>query len=143
MSEKENLLLSDPDVIPTDEYIFSILGNKKDLWQAIMEHIRVNYEGSAGEWNFYNDGKRWLFKMMRKKKTLFWCGILKDTFRITFYFGDKAEPLIDRSDLPQEIKKDFKTGKHYGAIRAISMKMNDSQDVEIVKKLITIKVKLI
>jgi hypothetical protein len=30
--------------------------------------------------------------MQQKKKTIFWVGVLKDTFRITFYFGNKAEP---------------------------------------------------
>ena len=49
--------------------------------------------------------------MIRKKKTLFWIGILQDTFRITFYFGDKAEPLIENSDLPATMKEDFKNGK--------------------------------
>lgn len=67
---------------------------------------------------------------------------MKNSFRITFYFGDKAESLIDNSDLPQKIKDDFKSSKRYGSIRAVSIKMNDSTDVENVKKLISIKTKL-
>ncbi|MCX6255283.1 MAG: DUF3788 family protein [Bacteroidia bacterium] len=142
MSEKENLMLSDKQIIPTDEYIFSIIGDKKSLWQSIMNYMRDNYKDSSGEWNYYNDGKRWLFKMVRKKKTIFWIGVLEDTFRVTFWFSDKAEPLINNSNLPEKIKKDFKTSKKYGATRAVSIVMNDRADVDNVLKLILIKSKI-
>ena len=142
MAEKENLVLSDKQIIPNDDYIFSIIGDKKILWQSIMNHVSENYKDISGSWNYYNDGKQWLFKLVQKKKTVFWIGILKDTFRVTFYFGDKAETLIDESDLSQTIKDNFKNGKRYGKIRAISLKMSDSSDVESVKKLVAIKMKI-
>jgi hypothetical protein len=142
MAEKEVMVLSDKLIIPTDDYIFSLLGEKRILWQSIMKHASENYKDISGNWNYYNDGKQWLFKLVQKKKTIFWSGILKETFRITFYFGDKAESIIDSSDLPRSIKDDFKTTKRYGAIRAISIKVFDSSDVDNVLKLIAIKHKL-
>jgi hypothetical protein len=142
MAEKENLVLSDKQIIPTDDYIFSIIGEKKKLWQAIMGFISENYKDFSGTWNFYNDGKQWLFKMVHKKKTIFWAGVLKDAFRVTFYFGDKAEHLIDDSDLPVILKDNFKNGKRYGKIRAVSLKMSYLSDVESVKKLMAIKMKI-
>ena len=142
MAEKENLVLSDKQIIPTDEYIFSIIGEKKILWQAVMGFISEHYKDFSGTWNYYNDGKQWLFKMVHKKKTIFWAGVLKDTFRVTFYFGDKAEPLIEGSYLPLILKNNFKNGKRYGKIRAVSIKMSDLSDVESVKKLVAIKMKI-
>jgi hypothetical protein len=144
MTLKGNIVLSDPLVKPDEKIIFSVIGEKKILWQEIMNYLRSNYPDAAGDWNFYKDGKQWLFKMVQKKKTIFWSGLFEDedTFRITFYFGDKAEPVIDSSDLPQRIKSEFKTSKRYGAIRAVSTVMRDLSDVEIVKKLVSIKTKL-
>ncbi len=142
MSEKENLVLSDKQIAPTDDYIFSIIGEKRILWQSIINYASENYKDISGSWNYYNDGKQWLFKLLQKKKTILWAGILKDTFRITFWFGDKTEPLIESSDLPQTIKDDFKTAKKYGSIRAVSIKMNDHADVDNVLKLIAIKHKI-
>jgi hypothetical protein len=139
MEEKEILVLSDKQIIPTDDYIFSILGEKKIFWQSIMKHVYENYKDISGGWNYYNDGKQWLFKLVQKKKTIFWSGIHKDTFRITFYFGDKAEAAIDNSDLPQKMKDDFKTTRRYGAVRAISIKVLDSTDVDNVLKILDIK----
>lgn len=142
MSEKEDKLLSDREVYPSDEYIFSIIGNKKIFWQAIMNHMTENYNDSLGQWNFYNDGKRWLFKMTHKKKTIFWAGILNDTFRITFYLGSKADTIIENSDLPQSIKEEFKTAKRYGLIRPLTFIVKGKPDVDNVVKMIGIKCKI-
>jgi hypothetical protein len=142
MSGKENLLLTDKQIYPTDELIFSIIGDKKIFWQTIMNHMSNNYRESLGQWNFYNDGKRWLFKMVYKKKTIFWAGIIIDTFRITFYLGNKAEAIIENSDLPQGIKEEFKTAKKYGSIRPVTFIVNDLTAVDNVLKMISIKSKI-
>jgi hypothetical protein len=142
MAEKEELILSDRQVIPTDEYIFSVLGEKKIFWQNIITYTGDNFKDISGVWNYYNDGKQWLYKLTQKKKTIFWGAMLKDTFRITIYFGDKVEPLLENSDLPLKIKEDFKSSKRYGKIRAITLKILSPSDVESVKKLIDIKIKL-
>jgi hypothetical protein len=142
MTEKEIYVLSDMQVKPTDEYIFSIIGDKKVLWQNIMNYISDNYKDISGSWNYYNDGKQWLYKLVQKKKTIFWLAVMKDTFRVTFYFGDKAEPLILASDLPESVKDEFVSGKHYGKIRAITTKMAGQSDVEKVLKLIDIKTRM-
>jgi hypothetical protein len=142
MAEKEELILSDRDVVPTDEYILALLKEKSVLWQEIMNYATDNYKDISGAWNYYNDGKQWLFKLSQKKKTILWAAMYKDTFRITFYFGDKVEPLLENSDLPLKIKEDFKVSKRYGSIRSVSQKIFSASDVENVKKLIAIKIKL-
>jgi hypothetical protein len=142
MSGKENILLTDKEIYPTDELIFSIIGDKKHLWKNIMDYMYNSYKDSMGQWNFYNDGERWLYKMVHKKKTIFWASILNDTFRITFYLGNKAEPIIENSDLPQSIKEEFRTAKRYGLIRPVSFIINDKSDVDNVLKMIDIKSRL-
>jgi hypothetical protein len=142
MSEKENILLTNKEIYPSDELIFSIIGDKKQLWKSILEHMDNSYKDSKGRWNFYNDGKRWLYKMVYKKKTVFWAGILNDTFRITFYFGNKAETIIENSGLPQSIIEEFRTAKKYGLIRPVSFIIRDKTDVDNVLKMIDIKSKI-
>ena len=65
-----------------------------------------------------------------------------ETFRVSFYFDDKAEALIESSDLPGIIKDNFKTGKRCGEIRAVSVIMSGLPNVEEVKKLVAIKMKI-
>jgi hypothetical protein len=142
MSQSESFVFSDKNRKPDDDLIISIIGDKMKLWREILSHLHDNYKDTSGDWNYYNDGKQWMFKMTQKKKTLFWAGIHDNSYKVTFYFGDKAEDLIDRSDLPQIIKDNFKNGKRYGKIRAASVKLSEISDVESVKKLLVIKVKI-
>ena len=142
MPENLNIMLSDKEIFPTDEVLFSIIGYKMDLWKILMNSVKDKYPDSSGGWNYYNDGKRWLFKMTRKKKTIFWTTIFEDSFKVTFYFWDKAEPFIFSSDLPDIMKNDFKTTKRYGLLRAITIIINKQSDIDTVLMLISIKLKI-
>lgn len=138
----EPLVLTDKTVIPTDDLIFSIIGDNRVHWQKLITSIHSKYPDSLEQWNYYNDGKNWLFRIIRKKKTIFWIGILKGTFRITFYFGDKAESLIENSDLPVSMKEDFKNGKRYGKIRGLSIRVEKGADIEHALTLAAIRISL-
>lgn len=142
MSEILNPRLKDPAIIPTDEIISSMVGKKMELWKAILKHSADNYKDVSGDWHFYKDGKQWLFKFVQKKKTLFWASIFDDSFRITFYFGDKAEPAILKSDLPANLIEGFKTAKRFGSIRPVSIVISEQSDVDNVYKLINLKSKI-
>jgi hypothetical protein len=142
MAESEKPVLGDKSVYPSDEILFSIFGDKKVVWHKILSYVKDNYKDITEEWRYYNDGKQWLFKMQQKKKTIFWISVLKDTFRITFYFGNKAEPLIEASNLPQKIKDGFRDEKRFGSLRPVTTTITGVSDLENILKLIDIKVKL-
>nr|NQU93097.1 DUF3788 family protein [Bacteroidota bacterium] len=70
---------------------------------------------------------------------MFWIRVFKDTFRIAFWFGDKAESIIEQSDLTDSIKNDFKKAKKMGTMgRCIFIDIADSNDLDTVFKLIEI-----
>jgi len=65
---------------------------------------------------------------------------LKDFFKLSFIFGDKAVLAVEESDLPQNIKTTLKNAKKYMEGRGLSIEVKSSKEVEIVKKLVEIKV---
>ncbi|MDX9726501.1 MAG: DUF3788 family protein [Bacteroidales bacterium] len=142
MSEKEIFVLGDPSVFPSEAIISGILDQKTELWQKVIEYVTVNYKDVISGWKYYNDGKQWLFRMQIKKKTIFWSAMLADTFRITFYFGDKAEPVIEGSTLPENVKSDFRSARRFGSTRPITIKVSGSGDLETICKLIDLKAKI-
>ena len=81
-------------------------------------------------------------KITKKSKTIFWLSIVPDSFRITFYFGDKAEQLLWIVELSDELKNQFKDGKRFGKIRGLTLLMNNKKNIEFVKELISIKLKI-
>jgi len=135
-------ILKDKEQIPTEEIIFSFIGKTKTIWESLFEYIREEYPEFAEEWRYYNDGKSWLMKVTRKKKTILWLSVFKNVFKITFYFGDKAEPLIMESKLTDELKQMFKEGKKHGKIRGLTLVMNSKKNLKNARELISIKLKV-
>ncbi len=138
----EPIVLTDPNVQPTEELIFSIIGENSNYWEQLVDYLYDNHFNVTEEWRFYNDGKSWLYKAVRKKQTLYWIGVIKDTFRVTFWFGEKAEPIIEASTLPESIKEDFRNAKRYGQLRAISIEMRSDEDLANAIKLVDLKAKM-
>ena len=132
-------ILSDKNQFPSDEVIFSHLGKTKPLWLSLFEFIHSDYPEVTEEWKFYQDGKSWLLKVTRKKKTIFWLSITKGSFRTTFYFTDKAEESILTGPLSAEYKEQFRNGKRYNRIRGITICHTKRKDLEDAKILMEIK----
>jgi hypothetical protein len=138
----EQPILGNKEQFPTEEIIFSHIGKSKTLWQSLFEYIHTNHPDISEQWRYYNDGKSWLLKVTRKSKTIFWLTVIKNYFRITFYFTNRAEETINKSSISDELKKQFKEGKHYGKIRGLTVTFKNKKDIEYAKALITIKLSI-
>ena len=138
----DQIILSDKNQFPTEEIIFSHIGKSKILWESIFNYIHTDYPDFSEQWKYYNDGKSWLLKVTKKSNTIFWLSIIRGSFKISFYFGDKAEQSIMESTISDALKDQFKDGKRYGKIRGLTLIMNKKQNVEFVKELISIKLKI-
>ena len=139
----EKPILSDPEQYPTDEVIHGCIGKRKQtLWTALFEMIHEQHPDFSEEWRYYKDGKNWLMKVTRKKKTIFWLSVWKNAFKITFYLSDKAEPLVEESDISEALKEQFKTGKHYGKIRGLTIDFKKKEDIQFANSLIAIRRKV-
>jgi hypothetical protein len=138
----EKPILGDKTVFPTDDIIFSHIGKSKTFWQSLFEYIHTSHPDISEEWRYYSDGKSWLLKVTRKSKTVFWLSILKNSFRTTFYFTDKAKPIIAKAGISNALKEQFKKGKKYGAIRGLTVMYKNKKDVKDAQELIGIKLSM-
>ena len=138
----EKPILNDPDQYPTEEVIYSCIGRKKTLWNSFFDALHEQHPDFSEEWRYYKDGKNRLMKVTRKSKTIFWLSVWQNAFKITFYFSDKAEALINDSDIPDDLKEVFKHGKRFGKIRGLTIVFSKKKDIEYAKALIAIRVKV-
>jgi hypothetical protein len=135
-------VLTDKRQFPTEEIIFAHLGKSKVFWLSLFEYIHTNHPDLSEEWRYYNDGKSWLLKVKRKKKTVFWLSVVKDAFRTTFYFTDRANGAIADSSISDELKEQFASGKRFGAIRGLTVTYKNKKAVADAQKLIALKISL-
>ena len=136
---KNELCLNNKDEYPTDEILTLHLNDAKAAWDAFMDILEKDFPEISYEWRYYNDGKSWLCKVTRKKKTVCWVGVYDKHFKTTFYFTDKATDLIMSSKLSKKYKDRFITGKYYGKIKGIPVEVKKPSDLENTKILIEIK----
>ncbi len=138
----DQLVLTNKDQFPTEDIIFSHIGKSKVIWESFFNYIHTNHPDFSEQWKYYNDGKSWLLKVTKKSKTIFWVSVFQNSFKIGFYFGDKAEPFIMESAISDKLKKEFKEGKRFGKIRGLTLIMNTKKNIEYAKELISIRMKL-
>lgn len=135
-------ILNNKSVKPNDDILFSIIGDTELLWKQTFSYLFDNRKDISVNWKYSDCGKYWVCVVLKKKETIFRLHILKmNSFSVAFPFGDKLEPIILQSKLPDNIKSDFVNAKKYNSTRYISIEVEDSKDVENIKKLIDIKIK--
>jgi hypothetical protein len=134
--------LNDKNEYPDDVVLSRYLDEVKKTWDSFIDSLKENYPLFSGEWRYYNDGKNWLFKITKKTKTICWVSVYHNKFKTTFYFSDKAEDLITKSPLAKEYIDQFVSGKRYGKIRAVTVEIKKSKDLESTKLLMDIKEQL-
>ena len=136
----EQPLLADPNQYPSEDVIFSHIGKCRSLWTSLFDYIHASHPDFGEEWRYYRDGKSWLLKVTRKKKTIFWLSLIKGSFRTTFYFTDKAEEAILSSELSEELKEQFRNRKN--KISGVTIVYSKKANLEDAKQLIGIKIQV-
>ena len=137
----EELALTDKNIYPTEEVVFSHIKKSKTNWNAVFKYIQTNHPELNEEWRYYNDGKSWLLKVTYKTKTIFWLAVVDKTFRITFYFSEKTVLSFSKLSISKTLDKKIKESKKVGKSTALTFLMNDKTNLELVKEAIELKIK--
>ncbi len=133
-------LLNDKSIKPNNDIIFSIIGDKELLWKQTFSYLFDNSKDILVNWKYSDCGKYWVCIAQKKNNTIFRLRLFRmNSFSVVFPFGDKLEPIILQSELPDSIKRDFINAKKYNSTRYITIEVEDSKDIDNVKKLIEIK----
>lgn len=138
----EKPCLNDKEDYPSDEVLGRCLGPVKAAWDAFMDLLDEKDPPLTREWRYYNDGKSWLYKVTKKKKTVCWVSVYDRLFKTTFYFPDRAEPLIIHSGLDKKHIEKFVHGKRYGKTRGLTITVTQPSDLSATQCLIGIKEQL-
>ena len=135
-------VLTDPKIFPTDEIIAGTLGKASAHWQKFFEELHTEHPELATEWRYFNDGKAWLMKITRKKKTVVWLGVYAGYFRISSYLTEKARDAVNASDLSAGCKEQFAKSKRFGKLIGVSVTFKKKADVKDGLALIALKLSL-
>ena len=110
----EPLILKDKNVFPTNEVIADVLEASFPAFEEFSASAAA--ADLTLEWNYYNDGKAWLCKVLSKKKNLAWLVVYQSFFRVTSYFTEKHLDRIAGMEITESIKEEFYQAKPSGKL---------------------------
>lgn len=125
---------------PTEKDLKVILGTRYKLWADLIKFVESNFGAPVTEWKYYGKKSGWVQKLFLKKRNLLFFIPYDKFFRIGIVFGEKAVAEIVKSDLPEDIITEIKNTKKYAEGRGLRIDVNNKTSLEIVKKLVQIKV---
>lgn len=109
--------LRDPNILPNDKVLQALFGRGYPAFLTLLDILREHE--ISHEWRYYTDGKAWLCKATRKKKTIVWMSARRGCIAATIYVPvAHIEGLYDL-DISEETKARIRetknTGKSKGA----------------------------
>lgn len=138
----ERPLLNDKETTVTREVLQKTLGKSYNVYEKMVEKItRPGYDLEI-VWRFYNDGKAWLCKVINKKKTIFWLSVWDGFFKTSFYFAERHCAGIEELDIDKSIKDDLKSGKSFGTLFPVTMKISSEEQIGDLLKIVEYKKKV-
>ena len=136
----ENQILTDPMISPDKNVLEKALGKNYKLYEEFetkINEIKLNFE-----WNYYNDGKQWLCKILSKKKNIAWLSIWNTGIRLTFYFTEKTIDGIYELDIENAIKIKAQEMKPVGKLRPVSFLIKNKKVMNSGLKMLEYKMNL-
>jgi len=123
--EKEHLILADPMVEPNNDILEKSLGKKYKAYGDFVS--KINEKGLVLEWNYYNDQKCWLCKVLQKKKNICWLSIWNVGFKLTFYFTEKTIDGVFELEINDKIKQSANEMKPVGKLRPLVILIDNNK----------------
>ncbi|MDR1644202.1 MAG: DUF3788 domain-containing protein [Tannerellaceae bacterium] len=131
-------LLNEQTIFPSKEVLKGILADSYPVFEELST-ILTNEHGLVLEWNYYNDGKRWLCKVLNKKKNLFWLSVWNKSFQASFYFTEKHLESFAALDISETLKEDLCRTKPIGKLLPLLLKIRTNEQLPDLLKIVEFK----
>ena len=129
------------ETMPNEEMINEVLGSNYAHLQEIRLFIAEEIGDTIEEWKFYGKKLGWTLKKFYKKRNLFFIGIYRGYFKISFVFGERAAENVFNSGISAALKKELSEARKYAEGRGISINVENDGYLDDIKELIRIKVR--
>ena len=94
--------LRDEGLYPGEKVLRGVLGGSYDAYSLLLELFAKNE--LTHEWRYYRDGKAWLCKVQKKKRTIIRMSAWKGHMQAMMYFPEKHAAKVYELDIGEEAK---------------------------------------
>jgi hypothetical protein len=130
--------LDDESRYPDDSVLQSILGRRFGSWRGFVGMVAA-YPSMSAAWQYYRDGKSWLFKVSEGKKTVCWVSIRDGLFAVTFYFGSRHDAAVAEVNIDGDLKQRYLDSERSGSIAPLTVQVRRKEQLVDVRRLMDLK----
>jgi hypothetical protein len=131
--------LKDETVFPDEQVLRQVLGASFEAYTAMLDMF-VRRE-LIPEWRYYRDGKAWLCKVQKKKRTILWMSAWKGYMQAAIYFPEKYWEEVSRSELEPEHLARFSQTRPVGRSRPFIFEVKTGGVVLQLEKAVELKLR--
>ncbi len=139
METINNVELRDENVYPSEEVLSAVLENSFKAYLSLLEVFTNN--DMTCEWRYYRDGKAWLCKVQKKKRTIVWMSAWKGFMQAAIYFPERYMEEVYSLDISEELKEKFKSTKNVGKSKPCIFQIQDKNIFGDFEKMMNLKIK--
>jgi len=116
--------LADEAVYPDEQILRGVLGASYDAYGALLElYERMDMHW---EWRYYQDGKAWLCKVQRKKRTIVWMSAWKGYMQATVYIPERLLDQVYALPIQEKAKARIRNTKNVGRSKPCIFEIHDT-----------------
>ena len=115
-----------------------VLGLSYEVYKALLDLFDKNE--MVYEWRYYKDGKAWLCKVQKKKKTIVWMSAWKDYMQAGIYLPLRLLDEVLALDIASELKEKIKSTKNVGKSKPCIFEMRDANILVDFEKVMKFKI---
>lgn len=130
--------LKDKDIYPNENVIKEALGEAYSSYVKLYEMFETL--GLEHEWRYYNDGKSWLCKILKKKRTIIWVSVWKGYTKAGVYFPVSKIDLVMDLSLSQKTKERIEITPNIGKSKPCFFDIKDDSEFDDLRKIIELKI---
>ena len=116
--------LADESVYPDEQVLEGVLGASYDAYGALLELYRR--KDMHWEWRYYRDGKAWLCKVQRKRRTIVWMSAWKGYIQATVYVPERLMEQVYGLPIQAETKARIRDTKNVGRSKPCIFEIHDT-----------------
>jgi hypothetical protein len=137
--KSDKLQLTDESIYPDENVLKDAVGSSYQAYSALLEIFAQN--DMQYEWRYYNDGKAWLCKTQKKKKTIVWMSAWEGFMKAAVYIPEKLMDQVYSLPINDMTKERIQGAKVIGKSKECMFEIRNQKDLEDLTTIMLFKIK--
>jgi len=138
MENIDEIQLRDENIVTDESVLRSTLKNSFEAYKELIELFK-KYEMDY-EWRYYKDGKAWLCKVQKKKRTIVWMSAWKGFMQATIYFPLRLLDQVLALDISKESIANITNAKNVGKSKPCTFEVHSKEILIDFEKVMQLKI---